>query len=94
MTRTVSAYEARTKLGEIMNLVYYQGVDFIVERRGEPVVKIVRVGKRAVKNGKRRQAMMKFAGIWAGKDGDKIRREAMRLRRTAKFISGKKWITS
>lgn len=94
MTKTVSAYEARTKLGEIINLVYYQGVDFIVERRGEPVVKISKVSKTAVKKDKRRKAMMKFAGIWAGKDGDKIEREAMRLRRSAKFISGKKWITS
>ena len=40
--KTVSAYQARTNFGEILNLVYYQGGEVVVERKGKPMVKIVK----------------------------------------------------
>lgn len=40
---------------------------------------------------KRKTDFLKLAGAWAGKDGEIISREAKKLRRTAKIISGKKW---
>lgn len=39
---TVSAYRARTNFGEILNLVYYRGDEVVVERKGKPVVKIIK----------------------------------------------------
>ena len=45
MTKTVSAYEARTNLGELINLAYYQGAEIVVKRMGKPMVKIVRIDK-------------------------------------------------
>lgn len=40
--KTVSAYHARTNFGEILNMVYYQGNEVVVERKGKPVVKIIK----------------------------------------------------
>lgn len=40
---------------------------------------------------KRRNALMKLAGAWAGKDGEIIEKAAKKMRKTAKIISGKRW---
>lgn len=53
MTKTVSAYEARTNLGELLNLVYYKGDIVIIEKMGKPMVKLTKVEvpkKRTKKN--------------------------------------------
>ena len=46
---TVSAGDVRNNLGEIINRALYAGERFLVERRGEPVIKIVAVRKDEVK---------------------------------------------
>jgi len=45
MTKTVSAYKLRTNLGEHLNDVYYRDNELIIERRGKPLVKIVKIKK-------------------------------------------------
>jgi len=42
MTKTVTAYEARTNFGKIIDRVYYAGDEFIVTKTGRPVVKIIK----------------------------------------------------
>lgn len=42
MTKVVSAYEARTNFGELLNLVYYQGEDIIVTKSGKRMVRITK----------------------------------------------------
>jgi prevent-host-death family protein len=47
--RTISAYQARTNFGELLNLVYYQGDEVVVERKGKPLVKIVKFADKKPK---------------------------------------------
>lgn len=60
----VSAYKARTNFGEIMNEVHYKGGEFVVERRGKPMVKIfpAKVTEEAKKK------FLSFAGILTDED--------------------------
>lgn len=85
MTKTVSAYEARTKLGELMNLVYYNNIDIIVEKMGKPIVRITRIGNNddLLSKEDRRN---RFAGIWDNKDGEIIKKYAKNLRKEIKII--------
>ena len=70
MTKTMSAYEARTNFGELLNLVYYKDIDVIVEKMGRPMVKIIKAP--AIKK-TRAEILAKYAGIWANdKDVEKI----------------------
>jgi prevent-host-death family protein len=39
--RTVSAVEARKRLGEILESVYYRGDEVIIERAGKPMVVVI-----------------------------------------------------
>lgn len=57
MTRIVSTYELRTNLGEIMNLVYYQGEDILVTKTNKPMVRII---KAHIKKSKQKD----FKTIW------------------------------
>ncbi len=41
MKRTVSAVEARKRLGEILESVYYRGDEVIIERAGKPMVVVI-----------------------------------------------------
>lgn len=43
MIKTINAYKLRNNLGEYLNEVYYKGNEVIVERHGQPVVRIVQV---------------------------------------------------
>lgn len=43
--RTISAFNARVKFGELLNEVYYRDEEIIVERKGKPMVKISKVDK-------------------------------------------------
>lgn len=42
MTKVVSAYEARTNLGELLNLVHYQGEEILITKSGKTVAQISR----------------------------------------------------
>lgn len=41
----------------------------------------------------RKKLLKKYAGIWAGKDGEIIEREAKKMRKTARILDGRKKIT-
>ena len=41
MTRTISAVEARHRLGQLMNEVQLRGDHYIIERAGKPVVAVI-----------------------------------------------------
>jgi len=41
MEKTISALEARRKLGQLLEEVFYQGHQFIVERAGKPMAAVV-----------------------------------------------------
>jgi prevent-host-death family protein len=41
MKRTLSAVEARKKLGEVLDGVYYRGDEVVIERAGKPLAVVV-----------------------------------------------------
>jgi prevent-host-death family protein len=41
MKRTISAVEARKRLGEILESVYYRGDEVVIERAGKPMAVVV-----------------------------------------------------
>lgn len=80
MTKSISANEARTKFGELMNSVYYNGNEVIVERWGRPMVKVVPFDKN-------KKSIKDLAGIWKGEDGKGIEKNAKKVRRKTKILS-------
>ena len=79
MTKTVSAYEARTKLGELMNLVYYNNIDIIVEKMGKPIVKIVRIEENN-NTANINEKLASYAGAW-GSDAAVIQKDMNAFRK-------------
>lgn len=45
MPQLISSTDARESFAEIINRVFYSGEEFIVQKRGKPVIKIVKVAK-------------------------------------------------
>ena len=76
MTKTISAYKARVNFGELLNEVYYRGDEFIVERMGKPLVKIVPIKSFPGKN----NSIFKLAGIWKDVDVSKLKKEIKTIR--------------
>lgn len=82
MTKTISAFKARTNLGELLNEVYYKHDTIVIEKSGRPVAKLVplkeNVAKRDLKT------FLSFSGMLdakAAEDMKKAIREA-RKRKT------------
>lgn len=85
MLKTVSAYEARTNLGELLNLVYYNNIEVVIERMGKPVAKITKLGKaRSIRPKKN---FLRLAGIWNSKDGKTIEKNMNKFRKNFTLIS-------
>ncbi len=84
MTKTISAYQARTNLGEILNLVYYKGDTVIIEKMGKPMVKITKVDTSKKKSFRNKK---KWVGIWDSLDGKLIEKYALTLREKGKIVS-------
>lgn len=84
MIKTVSAYEARTNLGELLNLVYYKGDTVIIEKMGKPMVKLTKIDtfKKIVGKG-----IKNWAGIWNNKDGELIEKYVLDLRKSGEFTA-------
>ena len=55
MVNTVTATEARERLGEIINRVLYTGDEFVIEKKGKPVVLITRPKTKKIKNSKHKK---------------------------------------
>lgn len=88
MIKTVSAYEARTNLGELINLAYYKGVEVVIERMGKPMVKIVKINRDKLEDKeKANEAILRFGGIWKSRDGDSIEKNARAFRKEFKLTS-------
>ena len=68
--RTVSAYDARVRFGELLNEVYYRDEEIIIERKGKPMVKISRVEKP--KTATDLKAFVAAAGSWEDVNTDKF----------------------
>lgn len=68
--RTVSAYDARVRFGELLNEVYYRDEEIIVERKGRPMVKISKFEKP--KTEADLKAFAAAAGSWKDVDTDKF----------------------
>lgn len=52
MTKVISAYEARTNFGELLNQVYYQGEEILITKSGKTVAQLSRP-KKGKKVGKK-----------------------------------------
>lgn len=77
MEKRISAYKARVNFGELLNEVYYKNNEIIIERKGRPMVKIIRFNSE--KKGKDLKKIFKLAGTLDKKVADrmlKIIREA------------------
>ncbi|MFN4212773.1 MAG: type II toxin-antitoxin system Phd/YefM family antitoxin [Microgenomates group bacterium] len=66
-TKVYSAYEARNKFGEILNLVYYQGAEIIVEKMKKPIVKIVPLPDVKPLSKKSYPPLLKYYGAFKSK---------------------------
>lgn len=79
--RTVSAYDARVRFGELLNEVYYRDEEIIVERKGKPMVKISKVEKP--KTEADLKAFRAAAGSWKNIDTDKFIANIYKSRRNS-----------
>lgn len=86
MTKTVTAYEARTNLGELLNEVYYKGDEIIIKKSGKPVAKISRVDESLPRKLKSKRDLFSLAGIWANEDGEIIKKYAKLMRQNFKLL--------
>lgn len=87
--RIISAYDARTKFGELLNEVYYKGEEVVVERKGKPMVKIVKVKKEKKS---KKDPLLAAAGMWKDLDTDKMIRDIYKARKDGS--SKKKYLAS
>ncbi|MFH1713431.1 MAG: type II toxin-antitoxin system prevent-host-death family antitoxin [Candidatus Jacksonbacteria bacterium] len=93
MTKTINAYKLRTNLGEFLNEVYYKGDEIIIERRGKPLVKIVKIKLEEIRmnNNKmipQKDRLLKLAGALSSKRAEEMERVIYNGRKTsARFLN-------
>lgn len=87
MTKTVTAYEARTKLGELLNLVYYKGDTIIIKKMGKPMGKLISARKEKKDEIQKKKNPMRWGGIWHNKDAELIEKYAVELRMKGKVTA-------
>ena len=80
MLKTITAQKARTNLGEIINQVYFGDFEFIIQRKGQPMVKIIRLDQRNDESAtlKHKYKYMKFAGILGKANAGKMKNDITR----------------
>jgi len=47
-TKVYSAFQARNNFGELLNLVYYQNIEVVIEKMNKPVARIIPIQKAKV----------------------------------------------
>jgi len=73
--KVVTALKARQKLGTIMNAVSFKNDQYVVERKGMPMVAIIPIKKfKQMDKAKQRffSNMSKISGSFAGEDLEKL----------------------
>lgn len=83
MARRMSAYEARVHFGELLNRVHYQGEEFIIEKMGKPVARLVGVAGPAA-GGDWRATLKRYAGTIPSAEGAKMLRVVAKARRDSR----------
>lgn len=63
-TLTVSAHQLRNRLGEYLNLVYYQGREIIIKKMGKPVAKLTLLKKEKEKRAPEEFDVDKYYGAF------------------------------
>lgn len=89
MIKTISAYNAKTNFGELINIIRYLNTEVIVERYGKPVIKMIPLTTTETKSLKTKgkaDLFAKWAGVWDNKDGDIIEKYAKKFRKTGKLF--------
>lgn len=80
-------HEARANLGELVNRVFYNGEEIIIEKNNRPVAKLTSVKKEETLSlEEQRKRAMRWAGSWSKEDAAIVRKYAHQLRRSAKLI--------
>lgn len=59
MTKIMSAYQARTNFGEILNMVYYQGEEILITKSGKTVAQITKPKDERIDNKNKTDAIWK-----------------------------------
>lgn len=86
MIKVVSAYEARTHLGELINLAYYNNIEVIIKRMGKPMVKIVKAYTAKGRGKSVTKKLLSFSGIWNNKDGTTIKKHVQMIRKKTQLL--------
>lgn len=69
--KTLDTNSVRDRLGEILDEAFYQGTEFVVQRRGKPLAAIIPYSSYEHFDRERREAFKVFHEIWeANKDAD------------------------
>jgi prevent-host-death family protein len=84
MTKKVSAYKLRTNLGELMNEVYYKGIEVVVERRGKPMMRLTRVREERENVD---EPLLKLVGVLGEKRAGKLEKNIADLWKRPGFKS-------
>ncbi len=53
MTTVISATELKNKVSEVLNTVYFNGTETIVEKHGKPIARIIPINDKARKMSKK-----------------------------------------
>lgn len=69
--KTLDTNSVRDRLGEILDEAYYQGSEFVIQRRGKPLAAIIPYSAYERLDRQRKEAFQVFHEIWeANKDVD------------------------
>lgn len=66
--KTISAYNARTNFGELLNEIYYRGEEIVVEKMGKTVAVMIPFKKMKTVA----DSFMEAAGSWKDVNAEKL----------------------
>lgn len=86
MTKTISAYKLRTNLGEILNEVYYRGLEVVIERKGKPLARIVKFQDNE-KKPKINEPLFELFGLLNKEAAEELEKNIKNLRKRSNTLS-------